>query len=64
MAVTFLSLVEAIKQKYDPDCSDKGSTFKYVKEVAVSQKPGDWGGRDPCCGWVTPNYGMGEGGSS
>ena len=59
MAVTFSgSLVEAIKQKYDPDCSDKGSTFKYVKEVAVSQKPGDWGdearvvvGSRPTMGW-------------
>lgn len=40
MAAIAKSLVEAIKQKYDPDCSDEVSTFKHLKEVAISQKPG------------------------
>ena len=38
------SLVEAIKRKYDPDDSDEVSAFKHVKEVAISQKPGDCDG--------------------
>lgn len=41
MAAPANSLVEAIKRKYDPGDSDKVSVFKHMKEVAVSQKPGD-----------------------
>ena len=45
MAGAAVSLVEAIKQKYDSDGSNEISNIKYLKEAALSHKPGDFVGR-------------------